>query len=234
MRKEKLSIQGIPAVLWGEKSNKLLIAVHGNQSHKEDTVIAILAEKAVGKGWRMLSFDLPEHGERRDEGIPCKVQICVRELEAVMKYAKEIAGEIALFGCSMGAYFSMLAYRSEPLYQALLLSPVVDMERVIGNMMRWFDVSEERLKAEREIATPVGQTLYWDYYCYVKSHPIETWNVPTSILYGSDDELCEYDRVSDFAGRFRAGLRVMEHGEHFFHTGEQLECYRQWLREKIK
>jgi len=140
-------------------------------------VIAILSEEAVSKGWRMLSFDLPEHGERRDEGIPCKGQTCVQEPEAVTEYAKEIAGEIA---------------------------------------------------------TPIGQTLYWDYYCYVKAHPIDVWNAPTSILYGSEDNLCEYDRVSDFAGQFHAGLRGMERGEHFFHTGEQLEYCRQWLREEIE
>ena len=51
MIKYKFKINNIPAVLWGEKSEKLFIAVHGNMSNKEDTVIEILAEEAVKKGY---------------------------------------------------------------------------------------------------------------------------------------------------------------------------------------
>jgi predicted alpha/beta-hydrolase family hydrolase len=73
-----MKISNIPATLWGEKSNKLFIAVHGNLSHKEDTVIELLADEATRKGYQVLSFDLPEHGDRKTEGTPCKVQHCVQ------------------------------------------------------------------------------------------------------------------------------------------------------------
>ena len=66
MKIEKHRIDYIPAILWGENSGKVLIAVHGNMSHKEDEVIRILAEKMVPKGYQVLSFDLPEHGERKE------------------------------------------------------------------------------------------------------------------------------------------------------------------------
>ena len=79
MKKEKFMINHIPAVLWGEKSEKIYIAVHGNMSHKEDTVIEILAEEAVKKGYQVLSFDLPKHGDIKNEDMPCKVQYCVKE-----------------------------------------------------------------------------------------------------------------------------------------------------------
>ena len=51
----------------------------------------------------------------------------------------------------------------------------------IGNMMGWFQVTPQQLEAEGEIPTPMGQTLYWDYYCYVKGHPIDQWDAPTAI-----------------------------------------------------
>ncbi|AJD27844.1 putative alpha/beta hydrolase [Clostridium botulinum CDC_297] len=60
MFKDKFNISNIPTVLWGEKSEKLFIAVHGNMSNKEDTVIKILAKEAIQKGYQVLSFDLPE------------------------------------------------------------------------------------------------------------------------------------------------------------------------------
>lgn len=74
----------------------------------------------------------------------------------------------------------------------LFFSPIVNMERIISNMMEGFQVNEERLKAECEIQLSIGQTLEWNYYYYVKENPIcFEWNVPTSILYGSDDNLSE-------------------------------------------
>lgn len=233
MMKDSLMIEGIPAILWGKPSDKLFIAVHGNMSNKDDDSIMIFAEEANDKGYQVLSFDLPEHGDRKDENYACKVQNCVSDLKVISRYAKTISRNISLFACSMGAYFSLLAYKDLSLNQCLFLSPVLDMERIIENMMAWFNVSEDRLEAEKEIGTPIGQTLYWDYYCYVKSHPIETWSCSSDILYGSNDNLSEYRVVSEFANRYQCQLNIMEDGEHYFHTEEQLHYFRRWLRDNI-
>ncbi|MBI4857837.1 MAG: alpha/beta hydrolase [Acetobacterium woodii] len=233
MIKQDLKINGIPAILWGAKARKLFIAVHGNMSSKADDVIVILAEKTIQSSYQVLSFDLPEHGERRNDPTSCKVQHCVEDLSAIIEYAKTKWDEISLFACSMGAYFSLLTYKDEDLKQCLFLSPVVDMEKIINNMMTWFSVSEEQLQTEKEVTTPIGQILYWDYYCYVKEHPINSWNKPTAMLYGSNDDLCEFDTVSNFAQQFNCDLTVLEHGEHYFHTEEQLNFFRQWLDKRI-
>jgi alpha-beta hydrolase superfamily lysophospholipase len=233
MKKDHLLIERIPAILWGEPSDKLFIAVHGNMSSKDDSVIVIFAEEAIDKGYQVLSFDLPGHGERKGEDDVCKVENCVRDLTVIMAYAQTIASNINVFACSMGAYFSLLAYRDLPLEQCLFLSPILNMERIINNMMAWFNISEDRLELEKKIETPIGQPLYWDYYCYVTSHPIDNWDIPTAILYGSDDNLTEFEVVSKFVKRYHCKLQVLEHGDHYFHTDEQLNYFRQWLRENI-
>lgn len=115
-------------------------------SNKEDAVIQILAEEADRKGYQVLSFDLPEHGERKNDNTPCKVQFCVNELSIIMNYAKEHWKEINVFACSMGAYFSLLAFQNDVIEKALFLSPVVNMERIIENMMKWFNVTPELLQ----------------------------------------------------------------------------------------
>lgn len=233
MIKQNLKIENIPAILWGDKSDKLFVVVHGNMSNKADDLVIVFAEEAIKKGYQVLSFDLPEHGDRKDENYKCKVQNCVKDLNTIMCYAQLLSNNISIFACSMGAYFSLSAYKNLLFKQCLFLSPVLNMERLINNMMIWFNVSESRLKLEKEISTPSGQTLYWDYYCYVKEHPIVDWNSPTSILYGSEDNLCEFDVVSAFVKSFDCDLRVMEQGEHYFHTEEQLKFFRQWLKEII-
>lgn len=233
MIKGRFNISNIPTVLWGEKSKKLFIAVHGNMSNKEDVVIQILAEEALQKGYQVLSFDLPEHGERKNDSGPCKVQFCVSDLSIIMNYAKEHWKEVSLFACSMGAYFSLLAYKNDLLRKALFLSPVVNMERIIENMMIWFNVTPERLKKEMTIETPIGQKLYWDYFCYVKQHPISTWNTDTDVMYGAKDELCEIEDINYFVKKYCCRLEVMDEGEHYFHTEEQLNVFKHWLRKHI-
>ena len=202
----------IPTVLWGKPSKKLLIEIHGNLSNKEDTVISIMAEKGIAKGYQALSFDLPKHGERKSQNYDCNPQSSISDLKAIFQYAKSISSEISLFACSMGAYFSLLAYHDFDIKQSLFLSPVVNMERIILNMMDGFGVSEERLKAEKIIPLPIGQTLDWDYFCYVRENPIcFDWEIPTSILYGSDDNLSEWKEISAFATRYQAAVKVLEH-----------------------
>ena len=234
MTKNTIKINNIPALLWGEKSNKLFIAVHGNLSHKEDTVIELLANEAIKKGYQVLSFDLPEHGDRKGEETPCKVQHCVHDLIEIGKYAQEHWDQVSLFACSMGTYFSLLTYRDIGLKTALFLSPVVDMERIIRNMMMWFQVSPERLEKEGTIDTPVGQKLYWDYFCYVLEHPVDKWDVDTRILYGAQDNLVEFDTISNFIEKFPCTLEIMDEGEHYFHTDDQINVFTQWLEKNIE
>ncbi len=235
MKTERIKINDIPSIIWGEKSSKVYIAVHGNMSNKEDQVIKILAEKVVSKGYQLLSFDLPEHGERKDDkAYLCNVQNCVKDINQVIEYAKKHYDEIYLWACSMGAYFSLISYKDEDIKQCLFLSPVVNMKVIIENMMLLSSVTEKELKEKQEIKTDFGQTLYWDYYKFVKENPIVSWNKNTFVLYGNKDNLQDEKIIKDFCTKFNCELSVLETGEHFFYTEEQLERYRNWLDKIIK
>ena len=235
MKIERIKINNIPSILWGEKSNKIFIAIHGNMSNKEDEVIKILAKEVVKKGYQLLSFDLPEHGERKqDIKYLCKVQNCVADLKQIIEYAKPNYNEIDIWACSMGAYFSLLAYKDENIKQCIFLSPVVDMKVIIDNMMMWSNITEEKLKEKQEIKTDFGQTLYWDYYKYVKENPVTTWDKDTYILYGNKDNMQNENIIRNFSKNFNCKLLIFEKGEHYFHTEEQLDCYKEWLGRIIK
>ena len=216
MKIDRINISNIPSIIWGEKSNRVFIAVHGNMSNKEDEVIKILAEKVTSNGYQVLSFDLPEHGERKDNtNYLCKVQNCVNDLKLIMEYAKANYEEINLWACSMGAYFSLLAYKNENIEQCIFLSPVVNMKVIIDNMMLWSNTTEKDLKEKQEIKTDFGQTLCWDYYLYVKEHPINTWNKESYILYGNKDNMQDENIIKNFANNFNCKLSVLENGEHY-------------------
>jgi pimeloyl-ACP methyl ester carboxylesterase len=77
------------------------------------------------------------------------------------------------------------------------------------------------------------QKLYWDYYSFVKSHPVSYWTIPTHILYGSQDELCENDVISQFAKQFSCWLEIVKGSSHYFHTEKQLEVFNKFIAENI-
>lgn len=234
MKIERKVIDGIPALIWGDKSDKVFITVHGNMSNKEDEVIKILAEIVVNSGYQLLSFDLPEHGDRKnDTAYLCKVQNCVKDLNDIMEYAKKNYKKINLCACSMGAYFSLLAYKTEDVGQCIFLSPIVNMKIVIDNMMIWSNVTEKELQALKEIKTNFKETLYLDYYKYVKDNPVTNWNKKTYILYGNKDNMQSEDIIKAFSNKFNCTLQILENGEHYFHTKEQLDFYKEWLNKII-
>ena len=131
---------------------------------------------------------------------------------------------------SIGAYFSLSALDETLVDRAYFISPVVDMERLILDMMRWANVTEAELAERSEIATDFGETLSWRYLCYAREHPV-SWRAPTAILYGEHDNLTSMETISAFARRHGAGLTIMPGGEHWFHTAEQMRFLDGWIRK---
>ena len=146
---------------------------------------------------------------------------------------RERCDRLTLIANSIGAFFSLSALDETLVDRACLISPVVDMERLIGDMMRWADVTEQELADRREIATSFGETLSWDYLCDVRAHPI-VWRVPTRILYGERDNLTSLETISAFAVRTGAELTVMPDGEHWFHTEEQMRFLDGWISRAMR
>ena len=140
--------------------------------------------------------------------------------------------EVTLIANSIGAFFSMNALADKPVKQAYFISPIVNMEKLICNMMAWADVSEEELREKKTVPTNFGETLSWEYLCYVRENPIE-WRVPTKILYGSNDNLTSLETMREFAQKIGAPLTVMDGGEHWFHTAEKMAFLDEWIRTEV-
>ncbi len=155
-----------------------------------------------------------------------------REIREAVERLKPDYENIILIANSIGAFFCINAGIDTLIRKAYFISPVVDMEQLILGMMARAGVSEEELEAKGEISTAFGEDLSWEYLSYVRAHPVR-WEVPTEILYGGRDTLTGYEAVAAFAEQHGAGLTVMENGEHWFHTEEQLHFLDDWLRSRI-
>ena len=154
-----------------------------------------------------------------------EIHIAVEELKS--KYENVI-----LIANSIGAFFSMNAGIDDMIQKAYFISPIVDMEKLITNMMQWANVTEQELESEGVIHTDFGEDLSWEYLSYVRSYLI-TWHAPTQILYGSNDLLTSLETISDFANKHQATLTVMEGGEHWFHTEDQMQFLDRWIKKLI-
>lgn len=234
--KEKIYIENgqtkIPAILWGQPSQNILIEVHGNMSSKEDRVISTIANKAVDQGYQVVSFDLPEHGERSDDGYGFTPKHALEDLKTVYTFAKTLGKEISVFGCSIGAYYSLLAYHTYEIRKYAFLSPVVNMEGIIKGLMENFQITEERLQNEKQIKLPIGMELDWDYYTFVRNNPLEfDCNGPMNILYGKNDTMCAYEDILSFCQAYQVDLTVDEKGEHYYHTDEHMNEVDAWSQK---
>ena len=138
---------------------------------------------------------------------------------------------ITVIANSIGAYFTMCALAEMQIEKAYFISPVADMEKLICDMMKTANVSEAELRKKGEIETPFGQTLSWKYLSYTREHPLH-WTVSAHILYGGRDELTSRETIGKFAERIGATLTVMENGEHWFHTDEQMSFLDGWIKER--
>lgn len=198
---------------------KAVIYVHG----KNSSYLEAEQYKKNCVGFDLIGVDYNEY-------LPWIVQ---NQIKLVYDEVKKKYDRIFLLANSIGAYFAMLSLQECNIKRALFVSPILDMEQLILDMMGWANVSEKDLCEKGEISTNFGETLSWRYLCFVRNNPI-TWRIPTRILYGSNDNLTSRETVDTFMQNHNADLTVMENGEHWFHTDEQLSYLNEWMRSEMK
>ena len=225
MQTKHLTLKNIPLLLLGKPARNVYLYVHGKMGSKEEALA--FAELACPMGYQVLAIDLPEHGERKGRPEKLLPWVVLPELQLVYQYAKFHWRTVSLRATSIGAWLSMLALSEKELKQALFVSPVVDMENLIGKMMQWANVTEAQLEQAGEIPTNFGETLSWRYLCWVREHPVH-WHTPTQVLYGDADNMTSYDVIEAFRQESGAHLTIMEGGEHWFHTPVQVAAVQMW------
>ena len=141
--------------------------------------------------------------------------------------------KISIIANSIGAYFIMVSLTNKHIEKAFFISPIVDMEKLITNMMFLENITEEELYEKKEIKTSFGEILSWEYLTFVRKNPIE-WNIPTYILYGEKDNMTSYETILNFVNKTKANLTIMKGGEHWFHTDEQMEFLDNWIKNIVK
>ena len=151
-----------------------------------------------------------------------------QQIQNTFEALKKEYNSVSVIGNSIGAYFSMFALQNSFVEKAFFISPILDMEKLILDMMLWANVTEQELREQGTIDTNFGETLSWEYLTFVREHPIH-WKTPTEILYAEQDNMTSRETVDGFVSTHQAKLTVMPKGEHWFHTPEQIAFLGKWL-----
>lgn len=168
-------------------------------------------------------------------GLDYKANTPWETKEEFLNFYKQLSKQykdISIIANSIGAYFAMNAFSGVKIEQAFFISPIVDMEKLIKNMMFLAKITEQELEEKKEIKTTFGEVLSWQYLCYVRKNLI-LWNKPTHILYGAKDNLTDFETISTFVKNTKASLKIMPGGEHWFHTEEQMAFLDSWLKRYL-
>ena len=99
MEKIKLEIAGIPAVLYGKRSRRVYLYVHGKNGSAAEA--ARFARTACPAGWQVLAVDLPEHGTRKNSPEKLVPWVVTRELQAVYARMHPVWKHIRVYGVSI-------------------------------------------------------------------------------------------------------------------------------------
>lgn len=164
-------------------------------------------------------------------GLDYKANDVWQALEEFPKHYDSVSGgydEVIVIANSIGAYYTMQALWNRNISKAFFISPIVNMEKLISDMMMWANVTEDELREKKLIETSFGETLSWEYLCYAREST-DKWAIPTEILYGTADNLTSLETVTVFADKHNASLTIMENGEHRFHTDEQMRVVDEWI-----
>ena len=196
----ELNIGSTPALLIGEKSEKVFLFVHGLHGNKEEALA--FAEVAVPKGYQVLGVELPLDSKPW-EVLPLLNEVC--------DYLYSNWKSVSVRANSIGSWFSLLAFQSKKVDQALFVSPILDMKEFVDDLSTRED----------------------DYYGWVINNPITLWDAPLFILRPEVDLFVSEEVGRDFISRHQCHITIMPDGEHWFHTPKQLAFLKEWEESTV-
>lgn len=113
--------------------------------------------------------------------------------------------------------------------RALFISPIVNMETLISDMMGWAGVTENVLHAQGEVATDFGEIPVVGVSLLRAGAPACVGCTDLHFVRRKDN-LASYETLAAFAQKSMRPITVMPSGEHWFHTEEQMSFLDEWVK----
>ena len=236
MKRESISFSSgeerVEALLWGERSASVLLAVHAGAYRDDAMAVHLAAEQAARRGMCTLSLDITAGGgERLPGGL---IKHAMLRLWTVYSRVQRSGAQVCAFACSLATYVLMLLYPQMVLSKCLLLSPIVEPERVLRDSMRESHVTQEQLRLEGGVHLADGRYVSWEDFCFVCEHELRfAPKCPISIFTGALDTFCPPTELEAFASHYGAQVQLLPGVGRGLMTQTELDMFSQWLRREL-
>lgn len=232
MELTELEAAGLKAALYGPPADRVWLYVHGKGGCKEEA--EDFAALACPRGWQVLAADLPEHGTRRGDGVPLDpwhagaraagaVGLCQRAVAAYRPAVHQSGGLVLPAGLRRGASGAG-AFRLPGGGH--------------GGAHSGHDGVGRRQRGPTGGGRRAGHSLRGDPLLALppvcprpSGVPLAHSHRPAVRLRGRH---APPDGGRGLRRRFGGALTVLEGGEHWFHTPEQLAALHRWESDVLE
>ena len=167
-----------------------------------------------------------------EDGNPWEIgPIIKQKFEKLIKPYKEVF----VIANSVGAFYTYEYLCDFDIKHAFFISPIASMHQIILNYIFTGRVSEDELKEKGFATADDGTVISYDFYKkYSENDYHGNWNVPTDILYGSNDELVYIENIADYlAAHPLSRLTIKQGAEHWFHTDDEKAFIKDWINRNL-
>ena len=216
-----------------DKTEQIMIAVHGFAGDCESSVITAVAEALNNKNITTITFDLPCHGESKLNGV-LSLDMCREHLEIAEKFAEsKFQGKpISYFATSFGGYLLLnkLSGCNKKYNKIILRAPAIFMGDILSqNLMKEHNFSMEEFKSNI-LNFGYGRELLVDYNFYedLKKLNLQNYTNPNHlyVIQGKKDDIVDYQRNEKWLEKYAENnhtLFYFENADHRFKNPGELE-----------
>lgn len=216
-----------------KKIESLVIFGHGFGGHKESKAAERLAEKLISKnkGFGLLSFDLPCHGD--DVKKKLSLADCMWYYEVVIHDAPVIlkAQKLYMNATSFGAFLT-LKYISEnpnPFEKIVLRSSAIDMYKTMSDALITDEI-QEKLNKKKEAEVGFDRKIiitsqFLDELAGVRLLETDFMDYADDIfiIHGTKDEIASFEDAKRFSENNVIDFEAVEGADHRFKDLKKLE-----------
>lgn len=154
------------------------------------------------------------------------------------KFKELIRGykDVFVIANSIGAYYTYTYLKEFKIKKAFFIAPLASMKSIIIWRMIKEKVSVKELEEKKFIKLENGHEFDYEFYKkYVIDGYEEEWEVPTEILYPSNDEIIIYEDVLKFViNHPKCNLTIKTNSMHYMHTEEEKEYIKKWILDRLE
>jgi hypothetical protein len=206
----------------------VVVGIHGFSGSQNSQVLLMLGDALAAKGYALITFDLPCHGDHQKEER-LSLEVCFDAVAQAVHYAQSMGADTSIFATSFGAYLTLLylARTKATLAHVILRAPAVYMAESFDVLLK------EKGYAQEQEVWQMGHEypLYVDgkFVLDLKANALEnlTFEGEVHVIQGQRDTIVDWRKnAAFFADKFgeRAQIHYIPHANHFFDgTGERAQ-----------